>query len=156
MDLIRDRPGAVEIDEFLARPLFAHVATAIDGAPRDSPVWFLWEDGAIWIIASRATDTFPERIERESRCAVGIVDFDPATGLVQHVGFRGHATVEPFDPQRARRLLARYLGGPEAAWDERFRGTLADRAADGNLLVRFTPDTAVARDVSYTPGSRSL
>jgi hypothetical protein len=151
MILLHDRPGTVEIDEFLARPLFAHLATALDGAPRDSPVWFLWEDEAIWIIASRATDTFPDRIAQEPRCAIGIVDFDPACGLVQHVGFRGRATVEPFDAERAGRLLKRYLGDHEDAWDERFRSTIADHADDGNVLVRFSPHTAVSRDVSYTP-----
>jgi hypothetical protein len=112
MILIHDRSGAVELDEFLARPLFAHIATVLDGAPRDSPVWFLWEDEAIWIIASRATDTFPDRIEREPRCAIGIVDFDPACGLVQHVGFRGRATVEPFDAERAVRRRTRPPSGP--------------------------------------------
>jgi hypothetical protein len=151
MILIHDRPGAVELDEFLARPLFAHIATVVDGAPRDSPVWFLWEDEAIWIIASRATDTFPDRIEREPRCAIGIVDFDPARGLVQHVGFRGRATVEPFDAERAGRLLRRYLGDRADAWNERFRRTLANHAGDRNVLVRFSAHTAVSRDVSYTP-----
>jgi hypothetical protein len=120
-----------------------------DGAPRDSPVWFLWDEGALWIIGSCATDTFPRRIEQEPRCAIGIVDFDPSSGRVQHVGFRGRATVEPFDVERARRLLRRYLGDVEDSWDERFRSTLADRDIDRNVLVRFEPDTAVARDVSY-------
>jgi hypothetical protein len=26
------------------------------------PVWFLWEDEAIWIIGNRKTDSFPGRI----------------------------------------------------------------------------------------------
>lgn len=146
MRVIRDRPGSVDLDEFLARPLFAHLATTSEHGPRESPVWFLWEDGALWIIGSRETDTFPDRIEREPRCAIGIVDFDRERGLVQHVGFRGRATVQPFDPQRARRLLCRYLGTPEEEWDGRFRCTLGDPA---NILVRFDPETVVARDVSY-------
>jgi catechol 2,3-dioxygenase-like lactoylglutathione lyase family enzyme len=152
MTLIHDRPRSVELDEFLARPLFAHLATAVDGEPRESPVWFLWEDGAIWIIGSRTTDTFPDRIEQEPRCAIGIVDFDRPTGVVQHIGFRGHATVEAFGAQRARRLLKRYLGNDEGAWDKRFLGTLADRDNDRNVLVRFAPHSAVSRDVSYGPG----
>ena len=70
-------------------------------------------------------------------------------GLVQHVGLRGHATIGPFDPDRARRLLSRYLGPNEDQWDERFRATLADPE---NVLVRFTPETVVKRDVSYRGG----
>jgi len=148
MKLIRDRPRSVELDEFLARPLLAHLATASDYGPRESPVWFLWEDGAIWILGSRRTDSFPSRLERDPRCAIGIVDFDRTTGLVQHVGFRGRATVEKLDTKREKRLLARYLGPDEEGWDARFRESLGD---PDTVFVRFEPETSVARDVSYAP-----
>jgi nitroimidazol reductase NimA-like FMN-containing flavoprotein (pyridoxamine 5'-phosphate oxidase superfamily) len=148
MRVIRDRPRSVDLDEFLSQPLFAHLATASDDGPRESPVWFLWEEGALWILGSRRTDSFPARIEGEPRCAVGVVDFDVTTGLVQHVGFRGRATVEELDRERAKRLLARYLGTDEAWWDPRFRETLGD---PDTVFVRFGPDTAVTRDVSYSP-----
>jgi nitroimidazol reductase NimA-like FMN-containing flavoprotein (pyridoxamine 5'-phosphate oxidase superfamily) len=148
MKLIRDRPRSVDLDEFLARPLFAHLATASDDGPRDSPVWFLWEDGAIWIIGSRRDDSFPARLERNPRCAIGVVDFVQELGRVHHVGMRGRATIEPFDSKRAERLLVRYLGAGREAWDRRFRDTLVD---PDNVLVRFVPDSVVARDVSYEP-----
>jgi adenylyltransferase/sulfurtransferase len=77
---------------------------------------------------------------------IGVVDFDRELGLVHHVGMRGRATVEPFDPQRATRLLARYLGDRSELWDGRFRATLAD---SDNLFVRFVPESVVARDQSY-------
>ena len=80
---------------------------------------------------------------------MGIVDFDRVRGLFHHVGFRGRATVESFDKQRARRLLVRYLGNREENWDPRFRETLVNPT---NILVKFVPETAVARDVSYQPG----
>jgi hypothetical protein len=149
--VIQDRPRAVDVDEFLARPLFAHLATSSAAGPRDTPVWFLWEEGALWILGSRATDTFPMRIEHDGRCAVGIVDFDRRTGRVQHVGLRGRATIEPFDASRARRLLSRYLGKDEDTWDNRFLHTL--QGEQGEVLVRFVPATAVARDVSYDVGA---
>jgi Pyridoxamine 5'-phosphate oxidase len=138
---------SVDIDEFLSRPLFAHLATTSDRGARDSPVWFLWEDSAIWILCSLSTDTFPRRIQRDPRCAIGIVDFDRASGLVQHVGLRGRAAVEPFDAGRAVRLLARYLGADQGTWDERFRATL--RNEDDEALIRFVPESIVARDQSY-------
>jgi len=152
MQIIRDRAGTVNLEAFLARPLFAHLATASEAGPRESPVWFLWEDGAIWVIGSRSTDTFPSRLEREPRSAIGIVDFDRFRGLVQHVGFRGRASVEDMDGERAQRLLRRYLGSDHHRWDDRFRGALVDPAS---LLVRFEPETAVARDVSYAPSGVS-
>jgi hypothetical protein len=153
LEVIRDRQRSVDLDTFLARPLFAHLATASQWGPRESPVWFLWEGNAIWIIGSRRNDSFPARIERDGRCAIGIVDFDPSSGLVQHVGFRGRAALVPFDVGRARRLLRRYLGEAEDHWDQRFRATLADPRVEDNVLVRFDPETAVARDVSYVPAS---
>jgi hypothetical protein len=149
--VIRDRPRSVELDEFLCRPLFAHLATASEHGPRESPVWFMWEERRVWIIGSRATDSFPARIERESRCAIGVVDFDRSSGLVQHVGLRGRASIEAFDAQRARRLLTRYLGPDEPGWDARFLRTLEAPDAEQAVLVRFMPETVVARDVSYSP-----
>lgn len=150
MEIIRDRARSVDLDEFLSRPLFAHLATASPRGPSESPVWFLWEDGVVWIIGSRASDTFPARVDAEPR-AIGIVDLDCPTGLVQHVGMRGQVTVEPFDAGRARRLLARYIGADERRWNERFRTTVTRPAAEQAVLLRFVPETVVARDISYTP-----
>jgi hypothetical protein len=123
--------------------------TAGESGPCESPVWFLWEDEAVWIIGSRRANSFPRRVEREPRCALGIVDFDRRRGLVHHVGMRGRATVERFDPARAKRLLARYLGDRSENWEPRFRETLDDPA---NVLIRFVPETVVARDQSYVAG----
>ena len=50
-----------DINEFLSRPLFAHLATMSDDGPRESPVWFLWEDDAIWLIGT-ASDSFVRRV----------------------------------------------------------------------------------------------
>ena len=134
------------IDEILARPLFAHLATASESGVRESPVWFLWESEALWIIGNCKTDTFPSRIERESRCAVGIVDFNLSIGLVQHVGFRGEAAVQPHDAVKEKRLLSRYLGNEQEQWDTRFVQVLGDTDF---VLIRFVPETAVVRDQSY-------
>ncbi len=101
---------------------------------------------ALWVIGNDRTDTFPERIRNDPRCAVSIVDFNAETGGVEHVGMRGRASVRPFEAERARTLLRRYLGQDETLWDARFRNTLTD---SGNVLIAFTPETAVVRDVSY-------
>lgn len=131
--------------EILSRPLFAHLATSSESGARESPVWFLWEDGAVWVIGNDKTDSFPRRVERDPRCAIGVVDFDPLTGLVRHVGFRGKAYLQPHDKERMRRLLSRYMGELEH-WDERFVEILDD--AD-YIFIRFDPETAVVRDQSY-------
>jgi len=143
-DLDEDAAGRL-LDDILARPLFAHLATASEQGPRESPVWFLWEDGALWIIGNYKTDTFPKRVEREPRCAIGIVDFDASTGLVQHAGFRGRARLMPHDPARMERLLSRYMGEREQ-WDSRFVEILDD---SDYIFIRFEPEMAVVRDQSY-------
>jgi hypothetical protein len=154
MKVIRDTGSHFDADgqsasrllhEVLARPLFAHLATASEHGPRESPVWFLWEDGALWIIGNYRTDSFPKRIEREPRCAVGVVHFEVSTGLVQHVGLRGRARLEAHDAGRMKRLLSRYMG-EQGRWDSRFVEILDD---PDYVFVRFEPETAVVRDQSY-------
>lgn len=136
------------MSEILSLPLFAHLATDSEEGPRESPVWFLWEADALWIIGNRETDSFPKRIEREPRCAIGIVNFDVSTGLVQHVGFRGRARLVPHDAERMKRLLSRYMGEQDE-WDSRFVEILDDT---DYIFIRFEPETVVVRDQSYKKG----
>ncbi|AXF58015.1 pyridoxamine 5'-phosphate oxidase family protein [Salicibibacter kimchii] len=144
--MIRDRNRSFNLNEFLQKPLFAHLSTSTkDHNPRESPVWFHWEHECIWIIGT-SSDSFPGRIKEKAECAIGIVDFDHTTGKVLHAGFRGHATVEPFDKGIAERLLSRYLGPEEKNWDPRFRNL-----DDSNVLIRFVPETVVVRDQSFEP-----
>jgi hypothetical protein len=109
-------------------------------------VWFHWDGRAVWVIGG---SSFPANLRREPRCAVGIVDFDPVTGLCQHVGMRGTAEVLAFDLDVARAIFRRYMGPDEADWDPRFSAVFDGSA--GLELVRFTPETVVVRDQSYRP-----
>jgi hypothetical protein len=140
-----DRP-IFDLHEFLARPLYAHLAHASDDGPRHSPVWFHFDGTALWIIGGT---TFPANLRREPRCAIGIVDWDPASGRSHHVGMRGTAEVLPFDPAMARTIFRRYFGPCEADWDSRFDDVFTGEL--GLEMVRFTPHTVVVRDQSYQP-----
>src|SRR5207247_8465034 len=114
----------------------------------ESPVWFLWEGGVLWIIGG---DSFPRNVQREPRCAIGIVDFDPASGALHHVGLRGTAAVGPYNPEIARRIIQKYCG-PAEDWDPRFDDI---RTGTCNLpMIRFTPESVVMRDQSYSVGPR--
>lgn len=140
-----DRP-LFDLDEFLSRPLYAHLAHSAGGEPRESPVWFHWDGQAVWIIGGA---TFPTNLKQEPRCALGIVDWNPATGRSHHVGMRGTAQVLPFDAAQARVIFRRYFGPDEEDWDRRFDDVFTN---EHNLeLVRFTPETVVVRDQSYKP-----
>lgn len=143
-DLVEDAAYSL-MNEILSRPLFAHLATSSELGARESPVWFLWEHDALWIIGNYKTDSFPKRIERDGRCAIGVVDFNPSTGHVHHVGFRGKAYLQPYDKERMKRLLSRYMGALEH-WDTRFIEILDDT---DYMFIRFEPETAVVRDQSY-------
>lgn len=142
-----------DLDEFLERRLMAHIATNSEDGGRHAPVWYLWEDGAIWIIADSSKRTFPDRIKRDPRIAIGIVDFDPETGRLHHVGLRGRATIESHDPGRAERLMRRYFRAEKDDWN-RDRFGDPQEWGDEMVFIRFDPETVVARDQSYVvPGT---
>ena len=85
----------------------------------------------------------------QPRCAIGIINFEVSTGLVQHVGFRGQAHLEAHDTERMKRLLGRYMGELEN-WDSRFVKILDDT---NYIFVRFEPETVVVREQSYQVSS---
>jgi hypothetical protein len=136
-----------DLDEFLSRPLYAHLAHSSEHGPRESPVWFHWDGQAIWIIGGTS---FPANLKRDPRCALGIVDWEPAIGLSHHVGMRGSADVLPFDRTMAKTIFRRYFGPDEGDWDPRFDYESIGEEA-GLTMVRFTPETVVVRDQSYKP-----
>lgn len=147
MELVENSLDA-DLEAFLERPRFCFLGTAThEGAPRVSPLWYLWEDGHVWIIADTVEKSYPARVEARPETAVAIVDYDAASGRVQHVGLRGTAAVVDFDRTRAERLLERYLGPRKDDWDRRFTALDPERWE----LVRIDPRTAVARDQSFAP-----
>lgn len=139
----------VPLESFLARPLFCFLGTVTDGQPRVTPLWFHWEDGAVWIIAN-AEKSYPKRVEATPETTVAIVDFERASGRVEHVGMRGTATVEDHDPERAIRLLKPYLGPDPSEWDQS-RFPDPHEWGEEMVMLRFEPETVVARDQSYAP-----
>lgn len=135
------------LDAVLKQPLFCFLGSVSrEGEPRISPLWYLWEDDSIWIIAD-SQSTYTTRVERHPRTAVAIVDFDVHTGRVVHIGMRGNATLLALDQDRVDRLLTRYLGPEKSAWDPAF----IDLDPDRWEFIRFDPETVVARDQSFTP-----
>jgi nitroimidazol reductase NimA-like FMN-containing flavoprotein (pyridoxamine 5'-phosphate oxidase superfamily) len=143
----------VDVEEFLRRPLFCFLGTTDAGEPRVTPLWFRWEEGAVWIVANDEK-TYPQRVRDHPGVDLAVVDFDVRTGRVQHVGMRGTASVEPHDPSLAERLLTEYLGPEKGSWDP-------DRFGDPRewgekmVMLRVVPETVVARDQSYDPGLRN-
>lgn len=134
-----------EIDSVLRKPLMAHLSTVDRGAPRDSPVWFIWEEEAIWMFGT-SEDSFVKRLRVEPRCAVGIVDFDLAGGVLRHVGIRGQATMAGVDKNRLLHFVAKYLGQHEKEWNPWFVANIVDPL---DVMIKVTPTSVVAKDVSF-------
>lgn len=132
-----------DIEAFLVRPLVARVATnAADGAPTVRPVWFLWEEGELWWITG-SYSVVARHLASDPRVAVVVDTCDLGTLEFLQVFMRGRAEVVPYDPDRARRKLSRYLGGDESTWPTDFTGFGEDAR-----LVRFVPHRTVVRDLS--------
>jgi hypothetical protein len=141
-------PTPFDPEDVLRLPLMANLATlAADGAPRNAPVWFQWEAGALWML-SDDTSSSAARIARDPRVAVEIVQYDNAGGRLRHLGLRGRATVEPMDPALFRRLLTRYLG-PEPDWNPWFIETVARIDDPAGRLIRLAPETVFTNDASF-------
>ncbi len=135
----------VELADVLERPLFCFLAHHSNDGVRLSPLWFLWEEGTVWCIAQLAGRSYPDRIREYPQTAIAIVDFDPCTGRVEHVGMRGTATIEPYDRERGKRLFEKYLGPDADEWPDMFCGL----EPASYRLIEFKPETVVARDQSY-------
>lgn len=149
-------PEPFDPEDLLHLPLMANLATlAEDGAPRNAPVWFHWEDGVLHMLSDE-TASSALRIARDPRIAVEIVQYDNAGGILRHLGLRGRAMIEPMDPALFRRLLARYLGPDEAAWNPWFIDNVAKIEDPSGRLIRLVPDSVFTNDVSFFRSGPSL
>jgi nitroimidazol reductase NimA-like FMN-containing flavoprotein (pyridoxamine 5'-phosphate oxidase superfamily) len=135
-----------DIDAFLDRPMLARVAAA---GPSVRPVWFLWEDGAFWWITG-AYARLPTILTSDPRVALVVDSCDLCTGEVRQVTARGDAVVVPFDAERVRRKLVRYLGPNEDDWDPRFSGRYLSDPDQATRLVRLAPTRLTATDLSFS------
>ncbi|RAJ71638.1 pyridoxamine 5'-phosphate oxidase [Streptomyces sp. Amel2xB2] len=135
-----------DVDAFLSRPLTARVAT---NGPTVRPVWFLWEDGAFWIMTGQET-RLCHRVRSDPHLALVVDECDVTTGCVRQVIAHGDGELVPFDVPRGRRKLARYLGPDESRWDPRLAEYVDGRPQGrGSVWVRLEPTMLRARDLSY-------
>lgn len=139
---VRIDPG-FDLDAFLAQPLLARVAAA---GPSVRAVWFLWEDGAFWWLTG-GWSRLPSTLKADPRVALVVDTCDVATGQMLQVSAEGDAEIYQLDPERACRILQRYLGADASRWPQRFKhGTFHDPAT---RLIRLEPTRLRARDLSY-------
>ncbi|MEP1208723.1 MAG: pyridoxamine 5'-phosphate oxidase family protein [Rhizobiaceae bacterium] len=141
-------PQEFDPEDILRLPLMANLATLCDEGPRNAPVWFIWEDDSLWLLAD-AGGSSAKRLQEDPRCAVEIVHYDNQKGILLHLGFRGVATVEPSSAERFRRLLRKYLGADEARWNSWFVNNIARIDDPSGRMIRLVPQTTFTNNVSY-------
>lgn len=127
-----------EAQAFLARPLLGRLATASpDGQPHVVPVWFLFEDGFVWVSAFQTTRKVID-LERNPKCAI-VIDIEQGQEALSAVALEGRAELAraPFLEvrQRAQRIYAKYLG-PEGVLAPDPQSWLD---SPENLLIKITP-----------------
>ncbi|MDQ0753044.1 hypothetical protein QF034_007275 [Streptomyces africanus] len=94
--------NAFDVDAFLRRPLTACLAT---NGPTVRPVWFLWEEGAFWVLTEPWARLFG-RVRADPEVALVVDECD----LVRQVIARGRAELVPVRC-RARQAQAGPLSG---------------------------------------------
>lgn len=101
-----------ELNAFLSQPLIARLATVrADGRPHVAPVWYMWEDGTLYI-ETAYNSVKGRNILRDPRCAVTI-DVTGGGMRNKHVIIEGEAeTIQEHEEVQslARRIYVRYLG----------------------------------------------
>lgn len=138
----------VDKEIVLAMPMMAFLGTVEGSKPRVAPVWFLWEDAALWMLGDKSGSSV-KRISENPECAVEIVHFDIANGVLLHLGLRGRAVVEKSDPQRFRRLLGKYLGDDHLNWNKWFIKNVARIEDEDGRMIKLVPESFFTNDVSY-------
>ena len=139
------QPSNGDVEEFLARPLTAHLATQ---GPHVRPVWFLWEDHAFWILTG-PWSTVLRDVARDPRVALAVDTTDLATGETRQVVATGRAEILPWESRRGWRMLRRYLGDDEESWEDRFQRYL--RGEPGTVWLRLSVERPRLVDLSFVP-----
>lgn len=141
-------PNAFDPELVLCQPVMAMLATSSAAGPRIAPMWFSWEDGVLWL-PSDAGSSSVQRLADDPRVAVEIVSFDAAAGTLLHLGLRGRAEVRPMDVPRFKRLLRKYLGPDEAAWNPWFVAEIARFDDTAGRLIRIAPESVFTNNASF-------
>jgi PPOX class probable F420-dependent enzyme len=113
--------------DLLTGPLTAVVTTVgADGYPQSSAMWFMWEDGRLWLSAKRWAAKY-RNVEQHP--GVSFIVVDPADEF-RYVEIRGTATVAE-DPGCAGRDRIRAKHGIPAG--------SPDPAADARVIIDIDP-----------------
>lgn len=135
-------------DVLLGAPLMAHLGTVSPEGPRISPVWYIWEEGVLWMLGTTGSGAV-RRLAQDPRASVEITRLDVPSGQLLHLGLRGRARVLAMTRDRFERLLARYLGPDPAQWNRWFIDEIARIDDPEGRWIALMPDSVFTNNVSY-------
>ncbi len=102
-----DQLPAPEVERFLRGRHVAVVTTInADGTPLQTPVWYLYRDGAIYV-RTNSRSAKVRNLRRDPRVSVCVQDERPP---YRGVTVRGKARIEPDRPELSAAMSRNYLG----------------------------------------------
>ncbi len=121
-----------QIDEFLERPLIAHVTSLrADGSPHTVPVWYQYADGRFYLFTpSRSVKV--RNLRRDPRLTISIASEDEPYRYVVADGTAELSDERPLD--RGGAIASRYRGAGGLAYVQD-----VDSEYDGVTIVSLTP-----------------
>ena len=126
-----------ELDEFLAQPHIAIVATASPGAvPHAMPIWYLWRDGKLLFHTGESSKKM-RNLRQNNRISVVI---DSKTAPYKVAVIEGTTAASPGDAILAREIAVHYLG---PKFGEEYASANGD---DAGTLVSVTPTKVISWD----------
>jgi hypothetical protein len=136
-----------EIDAFLAEQRTCRVATVGRNGPHATPLWFVWQGGALWLTSLSRSQRWTD-LQNDPRVAV-VVDAGEAYGELRGVELRGRVEVVGEVPRTGEPVPD--LDGPEQAF--------ADRYTDGTIIrdgrhawLRLVPEKITSWDFRKLDG----
>ena len=137
-----------DVESFLAEGNECRLAT---NGPTVRPLWYQWEDECFWMISGPHAKLF-HRIQSDPKVSLLIDVFEVDTGRVLQVMATGNVEVQPYDVDRARRMLHRYLGKDESRWSTKpddYPGYVRGGGPPGAVWLRMRPGKILAFNFSF-------
>ncbi len=132
-----------QVEQFLEPPRHAIVGTnRRDGPPQLSPVWYLYEDGRIYI-GVLATTAKVRNLRRDPRISLCVDGGHPdARAVMIHGGAELIEAESPWREQVIWRITRRYHDSDEDA--RRYQDMSRDRGP--TVLIVVTPEKIISQD----------
>ena len=155
MTEIVHRTVPFDVDAFLAEANECRLAT---NGPTVRPMWYQWEDETFWVISGPHAKLYA-RLQKDPRASLVVDVFELNTGRVHQVMATGEVEMTPYDVDRARRMLIRYLGPDQSQWSttpDDYPGYLRDGGPPGAVWLKLNAKKVLTFNFSFGLDFNSL